>query len=1461
MAVSQESLSVEVVLDSSGAIKGIKDLNGNFVELSRVMGKANTSINQVDENLAALGKTSQKSADNSSKAFFKMRSALESAFVPITALNQGLQLVSSTVGALSNTLGGFVTAFAAAESAQLNLEKALSLVGNRVNKTAAQWDVYLDRLEKATGADADLLKQLVATSLQIGLSEKQTKNLVDASVKLADVTGKELGPTFEQLLQSYKGQARALAVYAPEVANLTEEQLKNGAAVDILLSKYSNVESTFGKSLSGSIQATRIRFSDMSESVGEAIAKAINLQGALTSLQGTFATVQRVVEAIDFAKLGAETKRTAEALLVAGSAAGAFALAFSSVRTAVLATSVPLAITATKFVAIGAAIAGLVVSIDLIVRNLGRFSDVMKLIGSTIANLFIKGIAIAAESLASLLNQLPGMKTFADGLTFVAQKANSAAQSLQGIADVASEGLDLGIAGAVIEQGKSALDAFNKSASDTGKTLEGTSTKAGIRGGTLLDPEQLKKLQEEAKKAADAFLALKDSTAKLQESLTLANAELATGGKGVEAAERQYQVTLMQISVEREKAVAAGLSLKAAEEQVAKQVELAQQVFQVTQGLESQKATRQAMLDAEKTAESALAALRQQMLADNEALLRFGKSKEQIANRELQVELDKIDALQEQLAAAQKLDSYAKAELDLARRTAVEKNKAAKMPAPGSAESAPMIGGAAEAVSSVAGGPVGAFMSAAESITGFIQKLIDFVPNILNSITRIFNSLTDLPIRIFDAVKGLGNSIVRFITDAIPNLFKAIPDIVDNLITLVFERIPEAVQKLIESIPAIVQGFLDRLPDLITKLVEGLVSMMPTLVINLITAIVANLPTIIKELVMMVPKLAWALAKAVVNGIINGIKNIWNALKGVTKKVTQSLTTGISTGLKKLTGFKQGMFGITEDTSKALDPAKDLIKQINEAGRSAYTWLMKAWDVIKRGFIWIYNTLLMPFINILKATWNGMIQLFKVTWDLAIGIFKATLGLLKDIWNIINNAVLKPFIDILKATWTFIKDGIIMPIVDVLKGVWEFAKSIFDVVIDAFMAVWRFVSTVFTDPIEAFKNLWSDLKNIFKDIFNAFAKLGGVIFDAFKTALTAAWDFIKSIGTAIWGALKAAWEGGISALANFGGKIWESFKQAFAGVGSVFANIGSVIWESVKKAFTGIGSLFADTGKIIWDSMTKAFGQFGNWFKGLFKFDGGGKGAVEKFLGFDFPFIAFNQGGMVPGKANVFGDSKSNDTVPALLSPGEAVIPRSLMQDPAVAKLVKGLLSGQKTQGFAKGGLLGKVAEGAKNLGDKVGDVVIPGWVKELYDSIKRFVSGISLVDLAKNPKAYIENVVIKNAEKLLKDPFVNAMKFSQGGIVPGSGSSDNVRALLTPGEFVVSKPAVESVGAGALAMLNKGNTPMRAGDVTVNLTVNTEQPIDETFIRRTILPTMREEMRKASLRGEFVLSARGVKA
>ena len=45
---------------------------------------------------------------------------------------------------------------------------------------------------------------------------------------------------------------------------------------------------------------------------------------------------------------------------------------------------------------------------------------------------------------------------------------------------------------------------------------------------------------------------------------------------------------------------------------------------------------------------------------------------------------------------------------------------------------------------------------------------------------------------------------------------------------------------------------------------------------------------------------------------------------------------------------------------------------------------------------------------------------------------------------------------------------------------------------------------------------------------------------------------------------------------------------------------------------------------------------------------------------------------------------------------------------------------------------------------------------------------------------------------------FAAALAFAEGGIVPGSGNTDSVPAMLTPGEGVLSKPMMDSLQSSA---------------------------------------------------------------
>ncbi len=99
---------------------------------------------------------------------------------------------------------------------------------------------------------------------------------------------------------------------------------------------------------------------------------------------------------------------------------------------------------------------------------------------------------------------------------------------------------------------------------------------------------------------------------------------------------------------------------------------------------------------------------------------------------------------------------------------------------------------------------------------------------------------------------------------------------------------------------------------------------------------------------------------------------------------------------------------------------------------------------------------------------------------------------------------------------------------------------------------------------------------------------------------------------------------------------------------------------------------------------------------------GGGLGGLMALLAHGGNVPQFNthllNGGNVPGKAKVKGDSPKNDVEPTMLSPGEVVLPRSVTQssDPVgkAAEFMKHLKGGKK--GYAK------VVDAKKSLKDRV---------------------------------------------------------------------------------------------------------------------------------------------------------------
>lgn len=324
----------------------------------------------------------------------------------------------------------------------------------------------------------------------------------------------------------------------------------------------------------------------------------------------------------------------------------------------------------------------------------------------------------------------------------------------------------------------------------------------------------------------------------------------------------------------------------------------------------------------------------------------------------------------------------------------------------------------------------------------------------------------------------------------------------------------------------------------------------------------------------------------------------------------------------------------------------------------------------------------------------------------------------------------------------------------------------------------------------------------------------------------------------------------------------------------------------------------------------KGWVDFTDWlkerFQAIFKPDVE-RGTVENWIearisGFDIPWLKFAEGGMVPGRAKVKGDSSQNDTVPALLSAGEYILPRSVTQDKPLMKTILGLLKGGKAPAFALGGTVGNyfskrlsikgITTGAKQIGSDFldfikqpisGPLIGPSYgstesffseidlvepLKSVWSFIKELGSGFSFPEFFKNPFGFLVSIIKDTIGGWVKPKvsgwFENAFsQFATGGLVGGQSFGDTIPAMLSSGEFVVNRRGVQSIGAANLGNLNLGRSMEFGGGETtinVNLEINTEQPIDGDFVRTKLVPALKKELKEASLRGEFLISGKGIR-
>ena len=131
-------------------------------------------------------------------------------------------------------------AFQAFEAQEVVNRKLLyALQGDKVAYKDLQKQA--EQLQKSLGIPDETINGIQMMAAETGRSTEEIKRITQASVTLSAVTGGDLQTSYETLNGTYAGVLKGLKRIDPAFSNLTKEQLRNGEAIDLVISKYGNI--------------------------------------------------------------------------------------------------------------------------------------------------------------------------------------------------------------------------------------------------------------------------------------------------------------------------------------------------------------------------------------------------------------------------------------------------------------------------------------------------------------------------------------------------------------------------------------------------------------------------------------------------------------------------------------------------------------------------------------------------------------------------------------------------------------------------------------------------------------------------------------------------------------------------------------------------------------------------------------------------------------------------------------------------------------------------------------------------------------------------------------------------------------------------------------------------------------------------------------------------------------------
>lgn len=226
-----------------------------------------------------------KSGENAAKKFGSTTaqkvSAVATSFIAIT---QAAKILKDSLLALVNVGMEWVDAAALQETLNVKIAQSLANVGEFSQEAVNGISAMSNALQELTGIDNEKIEEISITLLNMNVPVDQLEDGVTAAINLSEALGIELNQAAEQIGRTMGGTTGRLSQMIPELKGLTKEQLKNGAAIDLVNKKYAGFSEALQNTTGVALKRISANFADLKKAIGESITQAPVFTAAMQTI-------------------------------------------------------------------------------------------------------------------------------------------------------------------------------------------------------------------------------------------------------------------------------------------------------------------------------------------------------------------------------------------------------------------------------------------------------------------------------------------------------------------------------------------------------------------------------------------------------------------------------------------------------------------------------------------------------------------------------------------------------------------------------------------------------------------------------------------------------------------------------------------------------------------------------------------------------------------------------------------------------------------------------------------------------------------------------------------------------------------------------------------------------------------------------------------------------------------------